>query len=237
MDFLNPRQRPEVKPHHVRTGLLVAVPALAALFIGYTVYQKGKSMDRRITELKTANQQMQPAVDLALQSIDRTEKVDQFLDGNVPWLDELQRLADRMPEADQMMVRSLSASSDQRSGGGKLVVAGTATSADVIDQFGSLLRDDSHAVVGDGASEEKTEDAYRWGFSESIHIAPDFIRNTRYERILEALYQEKGKRNLTTTIRPLIDYPRRPPHESARTIAFDFGGRPSAGSLGGMGIW
>ncbi|KAA1259421.1 hypothetical protein LF1_19530 [Rubripirellula obstinata] len=190
VDFLNPRKRPEVKPNHVRTGLLVAIPALAALFLGYIVYSKLSSLDQRIAELKEANNQLQKPVDEALKSIGRTEQVDQFLDGNVQWLDEFRRLAERMPGSDEMIVRSINASADQRSGGGKFVVSGGAISPDSIDQFESSLRDDFHTVIGDGASEEKTNDAYRWGFTETIQIDAERIRNQRYERILAALNAE-----------------------------------------------
>ena len=194
VDFLNPRRRPEVKPNHVLTGLLVAVPALAALVLGFMVYSKLSSLDHRIAELKAANNELKTPVDLALESIRRTEQVDQFLDGNVQWLDELRRLAQRMPGSDDMIVRSINASANQRSGGGKLVVSGGATSPDSIDQFGSSLRDKHHTVIGDGASEEKTKDAYRWGFTETIQVNADRIRNQRYERILAALNSETDDR-------------------------------------------
>ena len=190
VDFLNPRKRPEEKPNHIRTAVLIAVPVLATLFIGYSVFSKFKAMDDKIDELKAANTEMQPSVDLALQSIDRTEKVDQFLDGNVLWLDEIRRLAERMPGSDEMIVRGISASADQRLGGGELVVSGGAVSPDAIDVFENSLRDVSHSVVGDGATEGKSNDAYRWGFSETISVNSDFVRNTRYERILAKLNEE-----------------------------------------------
>ena len=187
VDFLNPRKRPEVKPNHVRTGLLVGVPVVAALFLSYLVYSKMSSLDQQIAKLKEANNQMKTPVDAALESIGRTEQIDQFLDGNVQWLDEIRRLAERMPGSDQMIVRSINASADQRVGGGKLVVSGGAISPDSIQEFETSLRDENHSVIGDGASEEKSNDAYRWGFTETIQVDADRIRNVRYERILETL--------------------------------------------------
>ena len=117
-------------------------------------------------------------------------RVDQFLDGNVQWLDEIRRLADRMPGSDQMIVRSITASADQRTGGGKLVVSGGAISPDSIEEFESSVRDENHSVIGDGASEEKSSDAYRWGFTETIQVDASRVRNVRYERILAALNAE-----------------------------------------------
>jgi hypothetical protein len=190
IDFLNPRKRPEIKPNHLRTGLLIAVPLIAALFLGYTVYGKLSSLDKRIAELQAANSQLKPSVDAAIKSMSRTEQVDLFLDGNVQWLDEIRRLAEQMPGADEMIVRNITATADQRTGGGKLVVSGGATSPNSIDQFESALRDPGHTVIGDGASEEKSNDAYRWGFTETIQVDPLRVRNLRYEGILKAMNAE-----------------------------------------------
>ena len=199
VDFLNPRRRPEVKPNHVRTGVLIAVPAVAALILGYVVYSKMSSLDQRIAELQQANNQLRKPVDAALESIGRTEQVDQFLDGNVQWLDEIRRLADRMPGSDQMIVRSITASADQRSGGGKLVVSGGAISPDSIEEFENSVRDENHSVIGDGASEEKSNDAYRWGFTETIQVDASRVRNVRYERILAALNAEPSNSEPTAS--------------------------------------
>jgi hypothetical protein len=50
----------------------------------------------------------------------------------------------------------------------------------VIDVFEQAVRDSLHQVKGTGAGEQKTDDAYRWGFTESISVAGSSIRNQRY---------------------------------------------------------
>lgn len=190
IDFLNPRKRPEVKPNHFRTGMLVAIPVVLLAFLGYLAYSRISGLNQEIAALNQANGQMKPAVDAALESIQRTEQIDQFLDGNVQWLDEIERLAQRMPGSDEMIIRSISASAGGREGGGQFVVTGGAIRPDAIDDFEKALRDDRHSVVGDGASEDKSENLYRWGFTETITIEAEKVRNRRYERILELLNQE-----------------------------------------------
>ena len=193
VDFLNPRQRAEETPNHLRTGLMIGVPAAAVLLLGYLMFSHLKGLDQQIAELKSANASKKPQVDAAIQSIARTESIDKFLDGDVNWLDELRRLAKTMPSSDQMIVRSISANSDARNGGGTLKMFGAATTPGAIDDFEESLRDSSHRVVGDGASVQKNaKDAYRWDFTESITVTAESIRNGRYAAI-SALLAEEGE--------------------------------------------
>lgn len=202
IDFLNPRKRPEEKPNYVRNYLLAGVPAALVLLIGYLVWSKFSSLDERIATLKSENAAMQPGVDAALSSISRTDEVDRFLDSGVQWLDEIRRLANQMPGSEKMIVKTISASADQRNGGGSLVVAGASVAPGAIVEFENSLRDPEHMVIGDAVKKEKTDDAYRWGFKESIQVSPDYVKNLRYEKILallqEASEPEKDPQSLDT---------------------------------------
>jgi Tfp pilus assembly PilM family ATPase len=192
VDFLNPRQRAQEAPNHLRTGLMIGVPVAAALLLGYLMFSHLKGLDQQIADLKSANESLKPQVDAAVKSIARTESIDKFLDGDVNWLSELRRLAKTMPPSDQMIVRHISATSDPRGGGGTLKVIGAVTTPGVIDEFEESLRDEAHRVVGDGASVQKNaKDAYRWDFTESITVTPDSIRNGRYAAMNELLLAEK----------------------------------------------
>jgi hypothetical protein len=89
-----------------------------------------------------------------------------------------------------MIVRSVSVNSNPRGGGGTLKVEGAAVNPSVIDEFERALRDESHRVKGGGASEQKTDDSYRWGFTESITVTGDAVRNDRYAGIVESIGAE-----------------------------------------------
>ena len=180
VDFLNPRQRIEETPNPYRTALMVGAPVIVALLLGYFLYSHLTGLDRQIAELTSANANMKPDVDMALASIARTDLVDEFLDGDVNWLNDIRRLATSIPPSDQLIVRNISAISNSRTGGGTLKVTGAVTQPDVIDVLEESLRDPTHRVTGDGASEQKTEDAYRWGFDESITVSAETVRNDRY---------------------------------------------------------
>ncbi len=193
IDFLNPRERIEETPNRLKNVLMIGVPIAAVLLIAFFAYHHLQQLDTKIALLKKTNAEMKPDVDEALKRIDRTEKVDQFLDADVNWLDELRRLATTMPPADQMILKTVSASGDSRNGGGTLVVSGAVTNPDVIEEFEEALRDDSHRVVGDGSTQQASADAYKWTLSESITVTPASVRNARYEGLSpEVQLADKG---------------------------------------------
>lgn len=180
VDFLNPRRRPEEKPNPYRKFAMIGVPVAVAALIGFVMYRQLSQLDREIESLTKANARETANVDRASNSIRRTEIVDAYLDGNVNWLDEIERLAVSMPPSDQMIVRRIGGSVDDRRGGGTLTVVGGVTEPDVIHDFENALRDDQHHVTGDGVSEKKTDDGYRFGFTEAISIDAETLRSDRY---------------------------------------------------------
>ncbi|MEC7678962.1 MAG: hypothetical protein VX694_06785 [Planctomycetota bacterium] len=197
IDFLNPR-KPEIKTvSPYRKLLLVGIPVAACLLLAFVVYQKIASLDLQIAKLTSENAAMQDDVKRADASLAKTETVDTFLDGDVNWLQEIRRMATEMPASEQMIIRGVSASVNARAGGGVLKIEGGAVNPAVIDEFEKALRDENHQVNGTGASEQKTEDAYRWEFSESIQVTGSSIRDARYIGIIEKMTAESNEQEPT----------------------------------------
>ncbi len=193
VDFLNPRRRPEEKPNPYRKVAMIGIPIVTALVLGLMMYRQLSALDREIHRLRTANAQRKSDVEKASAGIQRTETVDLYLDGNVNWLTEIERLATSMPGSDKMIVRNLAGTVDDRRGGGVLTIVGGVTQAEVIDDFENALRDETHRVAGDGASDKKSDDGYRLGFTETISIDPDAIRETRYNALNSLASQLPGE--------------------------------------------
>ncbi len=189
IDFLNPRRRAEVKPNYRRRALLIGIPVLAALLIGWLAYQKLRGLDQQIAQLETAKASLVEPVKQAEQSVLRTERVDQFLDGDMNWLAELRALAESMPPADQLLLKSISGQSDPRTNLGTLTLAGSVTEPAVIDKLESSVRDEFHQVMISGTSEAPSADAFRLQFGGKLTILPAMVRAVRYQRILEAAEQ------------------------------------------------
>ena len=189
LDFLNPRKRVEVVESPYRKYLIAAVPVAVAALVAFFIYRQLGALDVQIEGLKVANNDKQKGVKAADVSVARTELVDKYLDGDVNWLNEIRRLASKVPESDKLIVRSVSAVSDTRNGGGTMTIEGAVTKPAVIEEFEDAIRDDFRMVQGDGASELRTSDQYRWSFTESIQIDPGHIRDQRYIGIREVFDQ------------------------------------------------
>ncbi len=213
VDFLNPRQRPEEKVNPFRSAAIIGIPIAAVLLIAFLMYRQLSNLDAEIRKLSLINANRQAQVDRAIDSIRRTETIDVYLDGNVNWLSEIERLAESMPPSDEMIVRRMAGSVDAR-GGGTLVVVGGVTKPEVIDSFEQALRDPSHRVIGDGASQIQTDDAFRWKFTESITVDPAAVRSARYSALDamndQPIQQDAKPGEQTTPATPSSDAPVQP---------------------------
>ncbi|OYP31107.1 hypothetical protein [Rhodopirellula sp. MGV] len=186
IDFMNPRKRPEEKPDHLRRIALIAVPVAAVFLIGFLIYRQFSQWDSKIAILQDEVNQLLPSVEMADESIAKTEEIDKFLDRDVNWLDELRRFAELAPPSDKMIVRSLAANSLTK-GGGYLRIGGNVTESGVIDKMQTAIRDDTHSVVVKDINVEPGEDKYRWSFTQTITVDGPEIRNVRYQRMDEQL--------------------------------------------------
>jgi hypothetical protein len=195
IDFVNPRQRPEPKPDHRRTALLIGSPLLVLGSIGYAVWSQFANMDKKIQGLDQQLAEAKQPMEIANRSLYEAESVDEFLDGDVRWLEEVKRLADNMPPSDQMIVTEMSGMVPPRGGGGRLAVKGGVTSPSVLDGFASSMRDETHRVMGNGAKETPGKDSYRWTFNETIEMTPESIRQFRYEELNDEDSQESIEPN------------------------------------------
>ncbi|WP_372895711.1 type IV pilus biogenesis protein PilM [Stieleria sp.] len=193
IDFLNPRKKPEEEPDRVRRILMIAGPIAAVFLAGFFIYRQFAQWDRKIANATNEVNLLLPSAKAAEESIERTETIDQFLDGDVNWLDEIRRLAEKAPPSDKMIVRNISGTASIRGGGGTLRIVGAVTEPSVIDELEEALRDPNHGVVGKGSQEQKGQDTYAWTFTESVMISGETIRNTRYERMAERIAEAESQ--------------------------------------------
>jgi hypothetical protein len=193
VDFLNPRKSVEVKKDNRKAIAIGAAIAATLLFVAFSAWSSLRAKDQVIKEKELELSSLKPKVNDAQASIDRTEIVDKFLDGNVIWIDELSRIAKRIPPSTDAILKSVSATSPPREGGGKIALQGAATSPVVVDQLAVALRDDRHSVAGTGASDLGDREAnqdYRWGFRETVTIDATSIREDRYAALSALRDQE-----------------------------------------------
>ena len=193
MDFKNPRRITEKRKSYKRPisfGLLGLSAASVLSFLSWSsLKERAELVNRRESELKS----LQSDVKKAEQSITRTELVDQFLDGNVIWLEQLRRLTDKMPPADQVIVKTISAKSNVAAGGGQLILQAAAKGPGVVHEMEASIRDEDHSVGGTGTNDLGEDQDYRWGFTHVISIDPSLVRKQRYDAIAELVDRESTK--------------------------------------------
>lgn len=193
MDFKNPRRIIENRKSYKRPitfGLLGLSAASVLSFLSWSsLKERAQLVNRRESEWKS----LQTDVKKAEQSITRTELVDQFLDGNVIWLEQLRRLTDKMPPAEQVIVKTISAKSNVAAGGGQLILQAAAKSPGVVHEMEASIRDEHHSVGGTGTNDLGEDQNYRWGFNHVISIEPSLVRKQRYDAIAELMERESIK--------------------------------------------
>ena len=176
LNFFRVRRRPEIKSNPARRALLIGAPVVAAAGLAIAGWLMLRSMDAK-------NLALQSSVDDSQSEIETTEKmrsdlarVEQFLDADVVWLDEIHRVARQAPPSDRWVLLSMRGATDD---GGRLTLGGRAVEPDVIDEITRSLADEHHAVTGGGATQRDTADAYRWSFIRDIEIDTAQLRSER----------------------------------------------------------
>ncbi len=177
IDFLNPRRPPKPpskKPKMLLIGGLAVSIVGGGFFLGWN---KLRQMDSAIAARKSYEASLKDGVTLADESIGRTNLVENFVDGDVFWLDEFRRIAEQLPSSKEVMVSSISASVP-RDGGGEIKLAGGASNSGAVSEIGALLRDDQHTVLSKGYTLNADKAPYQYSFDETITFDRDYIRKS-----------------------------------------------------------
>lgn len=186
IDFRNPRERPAVESQRGRYLLYGTAAAAAVLIAGFGAWSSLNRRDATLRSLRTELTALEPLVKESEVAISRAEKVDSFLDGNVIWLQELKRVAETVPPAEEMLLTNIAMNSPAQKGG-ELTLSGRVTKPSVLDKLRRTLTDEQHRVIGQGAKEEPSAAVYGWVFDDTkIVIEPDIVRSMRDIRRYEA---------------------------------------------------
>ncbi|RCS54333.1 hypothetical protein DTL42_04090 [Bremerella cremea] len=173
IDFLNPRKKPEA-PDRRRTYVLAALAAACVVLVaGYAIWSSIGAKDARIAELKAEIAKVQKSNEPLLKVEEQIIEIDQWVAADVQWLDELYRLSDKMPSADETIIKQLHMGT-RTDAGGTISFNGYVSDHSVIAKLEGSLRDDYHHVQGkESKYEEYGDGAYHWSFLESITVVDD----------------------------------------------------------------
>ncbi len=160
IDFKNPKKRPPKEVNFTRYALACAAVGLLLLGAGSWWYSTTSRMDRELAELKKTIADKKDLGELALKQIAEFNEIKKVLDSSPNWLDEVQRIAQNMPDKVMMFSPTMSVAAN---GEGVIKSKVYAASTEDISKFENMLRKDGQfRVSSGGVALTNSRDGYPW---------------------------------------------------------------------------
>lgn len=173
IDFLHPRKKPEVVNTRRRNLLIGATLGAMALAAVLLVMIQLESLDSEMTRLRSKNGGMKSKVAVAVKQKQATAAVQEFVDSDINWLNELQNLSRQLPPPEDILITQLSAGT-RVPRGGEIAIEGYTREPALITEIQQRLRVDNRKVISKGGQDDirREKDKYRWRFDETVIIEP-----------------------------------------------------------------
>ncbi len=167
LDFLHPRRRPEPKSRRREFAIGAAAAAVVALaFSGWTWMQLS-SKDEEIQLLASRAKSLDTSLKQMTLAQKDVAEIDRWMVGDVVWLDMLERMASKAPDAKELMLTDLQISPTQT--GGAMLVKGLATGSGRLS-LEAALRQAKHRVTGGKIVHEPPGKRYEWNFETNVEV-------------------------------------------------------------------
>ncbi len=168
LDFLHPRRRPQPpsrRNQYAMGGLIAAGIVLAVLALNWV---QSSRLRASIRQLQHESNALDRQVVEADKIISHAEDIGNWAAGEVVWLDELRWLSDSFTPAEDAMLTKLVAA--VAGGRAEMRLDGLARSIDAASQLDRKLRDETHRLVGQTKSEDRSESRYQIQFRSTVQI-------------------------------------------------------------------
>ena len=178
IDFANPRKKVEAK-RPVGRYIAASVAALTALGAGWWWYSSNHSaLDSEIALLKQAVESDAPILKSSAKNLADWKNVESFMQGDVLWIDELERLSTQAKDSDTTFFGPTSFSIEPRSKTATVKAKFFTTVQDLVPEIQGAYRDEKHMVQGTGlaASQDKK---YPVASDMSITVALNEVKDPR----------------------------------------------------------
>lgn len=178
IDFANPRKKVEAK-RPVGRYIAASVAALTALGAGWWWYSSNHSaLDSEIALLKQAVESDAPILKSSAKNLADWKNVESFMQGDVLWIDELERLSTQAKDSDTTFFGPTTFSIEPRSKTATIKAKFFTTVQDLVPEIQGAYRDEKHMVQGTGlaASQDKK---YPVASDMSITVALNEVKDPR----------------------------------------------------------
>jgi len=147
IDFANPRKTPPKRDLR-RVKVLGGALAAVVLFAGVWTYRQGRIADltRKKGRLDTENAEIRELVEAGGKDLEWAEKIGRWVDRDVEWLDEVDRLRKLMPGTDRMFVDNFAFATVQQGGVGLMTFDAWAKTESEINDLSRRLAEAGYRV-------------------------------------------------------------------------------------------
>jgi Tfp pilus assembly PilM family ATPase len=177
VDFLHARKRPE-PPNQKRRYAIdgAAAAAVVLLAVGALQWQLW-SLDGKISKLKSEKTKLDKLAKASVGPVKDAAKLELYAAADINWLDEMARLAEKLPPPTQARIEEFRANA-QAKGGGNIIIRGGLDKTERLAELEVALRDKDHSVSGSGGAPVSKVPNMPWRFDETITISPPTKANS-----------------------------------------------------------
>lgn len=170
VDFLHPHRRPEPPSQRHRYVLLGAGVGLIVL-LGITYgWLQLQELDSQMEQLRNRQAVLDRELKQATEVRKLADAVQSWSAGHVHWLEELRRLNEKIPPAQEVMLSKLTMAAGAR--GGEINLEGFADRSESIEKLEQALDDQQHRVISKGKAEDDSQKPYKLRFGTTVAIIP-----------------------------------------------------------------
>lgn len=178
IDFLNPRRPPPPvdrrRLYSLIGGVAAAVALLAVGWVGLSLY----NLDQEIADLQRQKTTLANEAKKGKPSLGKAEEIEKFDRGDVLWLDELHRLATKLPPGDDAILNDLNFDVSTR-GDAKISFRARLKEQAKAQELEQALRDEHHRVDGKGTEPLDAARPYVFQIHEEITLDPEEVLASR----------------------------------------------------------
>ncbi|MBP88262.1 MAG: hypothetical protein CMJ64_16350 [Planctomycetaceae bacterium] len=198
IDFLHPHKKPE-PPNNARRNLLVVGTAVAAgLAIVAGVLINLWNLDKELAVQRDYTADLKKDIVAAETSQRHQGVIQEFLDNDITWLDELSDLSERLPPPEEVIVTHLNFAT-RIPKGAQIVVDGLAKDSEQVTDVRNSLRANGRRLLSTGEQDAPRGDEYHWQFKETVLIEPGENRRKEPAALQDTAPQETAPQDTAQT--------------------------------------
>ncbi len=167
IDFLHPRKRPEPPSQKRRIVVLASSVAAILLLVAGGIWWSLRNLDGALAAAKAESTELAKEVEGANVSIAQAKVIEQFVAGDITWLDELYALSQELPPPEDVILTQLNLSTRQPRGA-QIVLDGYTRDSSQFNALRESLRREGRSVISTGTQDDARRKDYHWRFKETV---------------------------------------------------------------------